>query len=470
MHDQTKILLQKINNKLKDSPLIYFSRDPERALGLENVLENYHIASVEDSYILDELEKRGKSTFSLNRQGINFDLNSSLNLLNHEKTTEWVKNITANKAFYAQFFQFNNPVVPKIKDLNGTLLNNNASLNRQFETKLSQYRFLQENKIPIAKGEIIESNKINYKDLAVKYGEAFVIQIDRAHTGAGTFFIRSESDWNDFLKDYNGNIIKVSEFIQGEPYTINGCVTKAGVFVSGLQYQITGYKDLTSGEGSTVGNDWSYASQLAASSLQQAARITQDIGNLMKAKGYRGLFGIDLILKREEWFVIEINARQTANISMQTKLELEQDQIPLSLLHLAEFLDIEILVSSLQSPISKLEGSQVFLRAKKDLTIQRELKSGIYRLQSDNSAMSLAKDMYINIDEDGDMPLIWHSEGYSLDDIKEGGFVLLGQKIGTNKKKFEELARMQFKTGIIQNGKLLPWVLQAMKTFEEILI
>lgn len=478
MHPYTKKLISQINEILSTKPLIYFSRDIERGLGLEKYLDNYYLASIEDSYIVSQLENKKKSIFSLNRKGIQTPLNSTQELINSAQSKKWIESISNN--FYAQLFQFNQSSVQTLENLGGTILNNHSNLNRKFEDKLTQYEILKREGIPVPNAEVKILEKetlgqfLNKTSLKINHshnGPLFIAQLNRAHTGAGTFFIRDTESWEELVRNHAGNEIKFSEYIYGQSYTINGCITKKGVFVAGLQYQITGLTDLTPGEGSTVGNDFSYGNNLNNNLRKEIFHITKNIGERMHKDGYRGLFGIDLVVHRNDPYVIEINARQTANIPFQTKLEILQNKIPLALINLAEWLGIEIDVVPFEK-IEELEGAQIFLRSRKDnLIISQNIKSGIYRLQSDNAA-KLAKDEdVILLDEEGDKPLIWQHDGYSVEDIKEGGFILLIQKYGNKRNKFDEIARMQFKNQIMlkQNNKVMvsPWIYEAMKEILE---
>ena len=472
MNKYTQQLLEQINSKLKTCPLIYFSREVERALGLEELLENYHIACVEDHYIVDQLMAKGFDVFCIDKYEEQLDKNSTINLYNHPKTQEWIKKISKTKSFYSQFFKIFGPLMRSVTTQSGITLNNPVLVSRMFEDKLSQLRMLQQNNVPLPKTLIVELKDYLYDSLKEELGTTMVIQLDKAHTGGGTFVIKSEEEWVKAVKKIRGTQAKVAEFIDGEAYTINGCVTNKGIYISGLQYQITGVPELTSGVGTTVGNDWSYVSCDQSVINKDLLRIISRIGNMMQQDDYRGLFGVDLILKGNLWYVIEINARQTANIPMQSKLEILADRVPLALINLAEFLNIEIPFKPF-SEIYPLEGSQVFLRAKDDnFKINHEVKSGVYRLQGDNSAMdwkraiSIVKEDVIFIDEEKDKPLIWQHDGYSINHVTNGGFVVLSQRKDNIKSKHEELLRFQFKNQIVHDGKVAPWILEAMKSIE----
>jgi len=452
MNNLTKNLLDLVNNKLIEKPLIYFSREVERSIGLENLLNNYYIACIEEHYIVDQLLNKDSSKVFCLSKYYSIESKSTHDLINNPLTNEWVDNIIKNKPYYSQMFQFNAPTFQKINKSGGKVLNNANHLNRQFEGKINQYKMLKDNNITIPDGFIIESNNITYQEIIKKLGSNFVLQLDRSTTGGGTFFITSEEEWNLFLRNYLGNVIKVTKLIIGETYTINGCITKKGIFISGLQYQLTGYSELTSAKGSTVGNDWSYANQLSSILKNKIYTETKKIGEIMSKEGFKGLFGIDLVVEDEKIYIIEINARQTANIPMQTKLELVANLTPLSLFHIAEFMNIEISEDP-PKEIIELEGAQVFLRSKVDnFKVQNNLRSGIHKLSKDK-----------------DISLSWEREGYSINDLRGEEVIFLAQKKGVIKNVNEELSRIQFKNKIINNGKITPWILKTMTEIEKIL-
>lgn len=71
---------------------------------------------------------------------------------------------------------------------------------------------------------------------------------------------------------------------------------------------------LTRVSGATVGNDWSRAHSLPDNTISQIAMITKKVGDGLFEEGFRGLFGLDLIVDdKGKAFLIEINARQPAS-------------------------------------------------------------------------------------------------------------------------------------------------------------
>lgn len=485
MNPQTLKLIELINLKLSEKPLVYISSDIERGIGLEKLLKNFYFACAESSPIFDQVEN-GK--FCLRNEN-DLDSKSTLDIVKNANFKIWIEEITKGKEFYAQSFQFNKPVIDRLNELNGILLNNSPELNRKFESKLRFAKLASENNIPVPKYLISNISEINFEDVKrnLNNQNKFVIQIDLSHTGEGSYFVNNEKEFEDIKSKLAGNEVKISEYIEGETYTINSCITKNGIWTAGLQYQITGIKELTPGEGSTIGNDFTKGSKILENVNMkfQILEISKKIGTLMQKEEYKGLFGIDFVIKNDEIFVIEVNARQTANIPFQTKLELKNNQIPLSLINLAEFLRIEHGMIP-ENDVYPLFGTQLFLRSDNDnLTLNHTINSGIYRLQSDNTARAdlirnengeyvnqsnvyERKENVIYLDEDQDKPLILQKIGYSIEDIENNsGFVLLVQKKNVKRKKFEEIARIQLLDGIVDDkGNPAQWSIETLKAIK----
>lgn len=470
MNNKVRNLIDKVNEKLELTPLIYISKDPERALGLEQYLQNYHILSIDNNHITKSLKNK-LNIFSSEELNIDLKSKTVVELLKSPKVIEHIKSISKDKLFYAQFFQFQKPSAWHIQSLNGKVLNNSPEVNRVLEDKISQTKLFKDFNVSTPNNLITRLGEKPYQEITAILGESIVIQLDRAHTGLGTFFAKNELEFNNLIERFKGNDVRVSSYINGESYTINSIVKKDGTVIYGpLQYQITGVKELTDNLGSTCGNDWSFGKELDSNTKLRIYSELNKIGAMLHSLTFIGHFGIDLLIDKDHnIYVIEVNARQTANSSLETKLAIKQDKVPLMLLNLCELLSIDYDVD--QNEVIDLDGSQVFLRTKVDTeTINNDVKSGVYRLQSDNSAINWDtlqhKEDVIFLDEDRDKPLIFQNDGYSIDDIKEGGFLLLSSLKGSKKFRGDEKARIQLTNKSVYNSMLSPWIIETMVQLE----
>lgn len=323
-------------------PIFYICNDPERALGLEKGVKNFHIICIDDNPIIDYLQNAGANVLSLNRatgekNGI---YRNSKIALEHQLTQNYIKDHTpSGQTPNAMFFKIAANIEYTAQKLGYKVLNTNSTLNKRYENKISQYETLSQFNIKFPPTLIASLNSLNYKELKEKFGEQFVVQFDHGHTGNSTTFIVSEAEFTALQNTHQSKMARVAQKINGKAFTLNAVATRYGTVYSGLCEQITGVRELTEKSGATVGNDWTKTRFLSDFALSQIKEITEKVGDLMFRDGYRGLFGLDLIVsENNQVYLIEINARQPASTGTHTKLMLKNSLIPLQLFHMSEFL------------------------------------------------------------------------------------------------------------------------------------
>jgi glutathione synthase/RimK-type ligase-like ATP-grasp enzyme len=356
-----------------------------------------------------------------------------------------------------------------VENLN--IFNTSSSLNQKFENKISQYEIFENTGVNFPKTLSGKLSEFSYDELKKKIGKEFIIQFGRGHTGSSTILITERLEFEKLQSDFPERTSKISEYIVTDfSYTINCVIASGKIFCGGLSFQITGVKELTVNSKATVGNDFAQRKGITNDIEQVILVQVKKIGEIMKKSGYQGMFGIDFLIKNKEVFVIEINARQTQSIPLTSKLQLMNNQIPLQLLHIAEFLGIEIDIDEdkyNKENIMPINASQIFLReVDEKAVIKGHIKPGIYRLQSDNSAVrEIAKGNknIIFLDEEKDKPLIYRKEGYNVSElIDSAGILILAKKEGTKVKRGDEIARIQMLSGATdQRLELHPWIVES---------
>lgn len=439
--DTLNTLKDKVNEKLKSEGLVFIASDFERGLGLENLLENYHIVSTSKNHFYSALVRHNKNVFSVEEELVK---ETSSKIFGSPSVQSYIYKNNIKKI---QTFKISKRFEEQVSESAMKLLNTTSEMNEMFEDKLSQYEMFKDSEVSTKKNFVSELGSLEYENIVKDLGDIFVIQYSKGHTGSGTVVIRSSEEFENEKQRFPNRKALLSEFIMTNlSYTVNGCITDDANYFGGLSYQITGVPDLTSSEGATVGNDFSVRTGI---NEEQVLQEFQKIGNIMQSKGYRGMFGIDFLIKNDEFYLIEVNARQTASVPFYTYLQLDLGQIPLSLIHLAQFLNIEFDIDEEEYNkinLEPIEASQIFIRAKDDYEIKGKVYSGFYRLQSDNTAMLLEKegkkDYVIYLDEEKDRPLIFDSNGYNILEDKEKILVHTKEQ-GDQLGKGDEIARIQ---------------------------
>lgn len=477
MNQIAQEIIKKINEKTRNKPIVYFSNDIERSFGLEKYLDHFYMFCIDKNEIVDYAQKDFPDrVFCLGKISDEEVFRSSVKLVSHSETQKRLKDLGS---FYAQTFKISPRFEFLAKNLGATLLNTQAKLNRLFESKLSQFEALSKSNVNFPKTIITKVNEIDFEYLKKELELPFVLQYNRGHTGDGTLIIQSKEDLKQLEIDFPERTVKISKYIDSSlMYNCNVCITNKNNYIAGINYQITGVKELTNKDRATVGNDFSNFAGINENVISKLKDEIQKISDNMRKNGYLGLYGVDFIIKDEEVFIIEINARQTQSIPFLTKLQFMQNEVPLLLMHVAQFLGIEFELDQEeynQRNTKPINASQIFLRSQTDgREVKGNVKPGIYRLQSDNAAREAQKNGNKNIiftDEESDMPLIFQREGYNIDSLDEiAGFLILAKSLGQKVKDGDELARIQMlQPALNKNFVLEKWIIEAMKSIDNYL-
>ncbi|HLD60845.1 MAG TPA: ATP-grasp domain-containing protein, partial [Patescibacteria group bacterium] len=152
----------------------------------------------------------------------------------------------------------------------------------------------------------------------------FILQFNRAHTGSGTILIESEKQIQELKQKFPNREVRVTQFIDGSAFTVNSVVWGNKVLVGNISYQITGLPPFTDQKFATIGNDWALHQRvLNSKQIKQFKQMATDIGKKLAKDGWKGLFGIDVIMdeKTRKLYLIEINARQPASTTYESQLQ-----------------------------------------------------------------------------------------------------------------------------------------------------
>ncbi len=349
-----------------------------------------------------------------------------------------------------------------LEELNFGLLASPAVIRDPYENK-KDFRILgQKAGIKLPEGETIlvdDLTEDKFNQFMNRF-ESLVFQLPdyKIGGGIGTFFIRGKEDYLNFLDFVKRrrafrkiDFVNVTQFKTGMPASIAACVTKKGVLVGTVQFQIMDQEELVALKGRNgvwCGHDWTI--RFSEKIQQQANEIGRKLGEQMARDGYRGIFGIDLVVNQEEevW-PIECNARYTGAFPVFSMAQIINEEIPLDIFHFAEFLDVDFgydfdeVNRKLKQP---KQGSQILLHnlEKKFLRLERVPLAGLWKYDSEESAV------------------VWQKDACFLSEISdaEKEFILTDRipPRETVIKPAERLGRLIFRQRVIdpETGKLLP--------------
>jgi hypothetical protein len=306
-------------------------------------------------------------------------------------------------------------ILEKVCEENGwKFIGNNKEIREKFEDKRIFKETLREIGVETIPGDNIPIDDLTLERLIYyqdKLGEKkLVLQIAEATWGGGvgTLFIDSasklplfESRVSELRKALEGKkkkleTVNIAPFIDGISASIPCCATKYGILTGSVQTQIIDIEEvgakLENRSGAFAGHDWAYYHP-SEDIQKQASKIAQRFGDYIYKNGYKGIFGIDLIVdeKGKVW-PVECNPRETDAFPLICMLQMEKGAIPMQVFHNLEHLgtpydfDFEDVDASYKA---KYNAGQIILYNKtgENLVDRKKFLAGIYNSIQEHSAI-----------------------------------------------------------------------------------
>ncbi len=299
-------LIKAVEKRLAKRRLFYVCRDIERAAGLR--AKNYFVIANHTNYAA-----------KLARQDSNIILIKEKNQLD---TQELLKHPRVEKIIRKNDFVLvfkNNSIIEDACQKHGWhLLNPGAKLADKIESKISQIEWLGHLAKYLPKHRVDICQNIKWP------GKPFILQYNHAHTGSGTLFINTKKRLNELAIKFPKRPVRISQYIEGPAFTNNNVVWDDKILMGNINYQITGLAPFTDNKFATIGNDWMLPSKvLSTKQIKQYKQIVTEIGRKLSKDGWKGLFGIDIIMdeKNGRLYLLEINARQPASTTFESQLQ-----------------------------------------------------------------------------------------------------------------------------------------------------
>ena len=269
---------------------------------------------------------------------------------------------------------------------------------RYFDNKIRFHSKLPELGLQRIPGKTGVVGAQNFNSLTAELLLPFVVRFPYGSSGQFTFIVHEEKDYNVIIEKYLGHPAIFEKFIKGFSLNVNAVIvdTPEGekTVCSFPSVQLTGMPQCCNYSSSFCGNDFSSACSLDKKTIDEVIRITQIIGGWMGSYGFRGVFGMDLMVSEEKVYPLEINPRFQNSTALFDTLKVisGQDKNMLFLLHVLQFLqgeDVAIQAFLKKYPyeefMTPLQGAQVILHNKVGKNkIKRSVLPGVYNYDGTN--------------------------------------------------------------------------------------
>ncbi len=419
---------------LHNRPLFYISPDIRRALGLELILPNYYIICSFYEPLVNLVRKKGAHVFCLEEElsQLAGDIKNSGQLLENNLVQQFIKEKSGTNQPNLIYFKPSLKLDLLCKQNGYQPLVNSYNLNEQFENKINFFNLTKQYFTQYhIQGEIESLIKSDFKELEHKLGVPFVVQFGHGWAGKTTFIVNDENSFLSLKKRFPGTKVKIVKYIRGFTVLNNCCLYQDQVLVGDLALQLNNIKGLSTNPSVTCGRQWP-SSGLTCKQMEIINDISQKLGQLMAKQGYQGFFGLDFLIedKTGKVYLSENNARFTASTPFYTKIELHADKIPLMAYHLAAFLNLNLKIIKNDKEIV---GSQIIIRnnSSQKIAMKDDLKAGIYKLIKNHLEFVI--------------------EGYEVNKLNIGEFIIVPERRGKIIEEDEEIARIEIKKAVL-NG------------------
>ena len=464
------MIKQKLLEKLRqyDKPVIGIGVTAWTRTGPSFLLPNYAIICLLETADLGSI-RQACSVHSLERD---FEINpeevekqNTSSILSHPKVYSFLKSLGENANLV--IYKSTKKTEKICEKLGIKILTNKGDIGNSFEDK-KEFRVLGEKAgLKLIPGETLLIDDFNgekYEYFREKYGPKLVFQLPdyKVGGGIGTLFIPAKQDWREFIsfcgrrRNDGKNLVwvNVTKFIKGINASISGCVTKHGVLCGLVQTQLIDIPEATAFKGRSgvwCGHDWGW--KTFSSKIQdKGEKIAKTLGNFMYKKGYKGMFGIDLVIdEQDELWPVECNSRYTGAFPAYCMMQNIYGEPSFDVFHLLEFLGIDYKVDldRVQNLYRRPKaGAHIVLRnqTRKWVKIEGDLKGGIYMLEKGK--------------------LAFQRQGFSLQELKKEEFCLVDRAPFKERvlKPGERLIRVLFRDKIaVSSNKLNSWASETCK-------
>jgi hypothetical protein len=260
--------------------------------------------------------------------------------------------------------------------------------------------------------------------------DVFVLQAEESLGSRGTFIVKTVDDYRfaaAMLANEHRPRVVISRFVDGRPAGTQICVTQHGIFTSGIHYQVTNCPSLcnTTLQNATKWGGGEVAAPASQHVMEQVRVMANVVGERLAAQGYKGIFGIDLMVTDEgEVYAIEINARMTGFSYIISELQWQRGDVPFGLLHALELGDMPYKIhKSVHLPSQQLTDGPVSMLVccnplGHGFQLAKEMQAGVYRRQGERLIFQRPAWSPAELSDDGDVLLLCR---YNQGDRVPGG-------------------------------------------------
>ncbi|MGI5335952.1 ATP-grasp domain-containing protein [Streptomyces sp. CA-181903] len=199
--------------------------------------------------------------------------------------------------------------------------------------------------------------------------------------GRGTVPLASPAELGRRLADWPDEPVRLSRRAPGISLTVTACAGPDRTVVSAVSHQLVGLPELAASWGTHCGNQLVHPCDLPDGLYGQAREAARRVGEVLRGRGFLGVFGLDLVEDDGRLLAVEVNPRFQTVVSLVQTAERAAGLLPTLGLHILSFL-----LPALPPPVARKlppgepRPSQLVVHAAGDTTVHGLAPAGRYRL------------------------------------------------------------------------------------------
>lgn len=152
--------------------------------------------------------------------------------------------------------------------------------------------------------------------------------------GRGTVRVASRPELVRALCVWEGHELRLSRHVPGLSLTVTGCAGGDRTVVSAVCHQLVGLPELTPHRGTPCGSQLTGPADLPPGTHAAAREAAYRVGEVLRTRGYRGVFGLDLVTEGSRVLAVGINPRFHTAVSLTHAAERAAGLLPVLGLHI----------------------------------------------------------------------------------------------------------------------------------------
>ena len=326
-----------------------------------------------------------------------------------------------------------------------------VSLRHQWDNKANTNRLAEKAGVPCVPYILSPVNDYAHlTNISAHLCKHLVVQMPHGCGGQTTFFISSEADFEMHKADItNSEEMKIMTRIQCRGASLEACITRHGVAVSPLLFELIGIPEINIYRGGWSGDEF-FPYAFPENMIQLAKEYSIKLGEELRKVGYKGYFQPDFLIDQDTntLYLGEMNLRFSGFTPLINNANIAEQDIPLFVLHLAEWMDFDyhIDIDALNERWTDQHHLEAlsFLHVKNvNDSLARPIPTGIYRLNEDGTVVKVRNatcPRFIeNVDE-----IFWFSTAGKHSIIKFGdelGGLFIWGRVTTDGKELTSKAK-----------------------------